>query len=427
MKTLFFSIVFCLSLQIVLSQQRNLDFYITQAKTNSPLLNKNRNDNKLINLDLAQVKRALSKPEINLEVNVLFAPIIAHNNNSNSLEWISSGATNYSGYDLSTSDGGQYQALVAITQPLFNGSRFQAFSNKSAVLSQQNENSTVLTIHEIEQLVGYQYVLCLKSKMQVENGFSLITALKSQLPIMQKLVESALYKQSDLILLQLEIQNYEFDYQTFLANHRTNIYDLNLLCGINDTTIFDIQQVDFQIISLFPTTSKFLNSFKLDSLNVVSDLTISNLKYKPQLSLFANAGLNAVYQPTFNRLGFSTGITFSWNLFDGNQRGIQYQKSLISLQTIEFQKNNFITQNEINRSKILDQINSLNQQTSLLQEQLNQYNKLRNTYEKELSQGEISVMDFKNFMKDVASKQQQFLMLKIEKLMLINSYNYWNF
>jgi hypothetical protein len=244
---------------------------------------------------------------------------------------------------------------------------------------------------------------------------------------MQKLVENAMYKQSDLMLLQIEIQNYEFDYQAFLADYRNNIYDINLLCGIDDTTIVDIQPIDFQIKSLIPATSKFLNSFKLDSLTMATDLMISELKYQPQLNLFANAGLNAVYQPTFNRLGFCTGITFSWNLFDGNQRKIQREKSSISQQTLEFQKNNYITQNNLSKRKILDQINSLNEQTALLQEQINQHEKLLNLFDKELSQGEISVMDYKNFLKDITAKRQQFLLIKMEKQALINSYNYWNF
>jgi hypothetical protein len=52
----------------------------------------------------------------------------------------------------------------------------------------------------------------------------------------------------------------------------------------------------------------------VDSLNITADQSISDLKYKPQVNLFANAGLNAIYLPAFNRFGLSTGITFSWNI-----------------------------------------------------------------------------------------------------------------
>ena len=166
---------------------------------------------------------------------------------------------------------------------------------------------------------------------------------------------------------------------------------------------------------------------KLDSLNIIADQAIYELKYKPQLDLFANAGLNAVYVPAFNRLGFSTGLTLTWNIFDGRQRDIQREKSIINLQTIEFEKKNFLTQNDINKNKIINQINVLNQRIIFNEQQTDQYNKLYNAYTKELSQGEASVMDFKNLLKDIAAKNQESLLLKMEKQFLINSYNYLNY
>ena len=35
-----------------------------------------------------------------------FAPIISHDTNTNRFEWVSAGATNYTGYDLALTDGG---------------------------------------------------------------------------------------------------------------------------------------------------------------------------------------------------------------------------------------------------------------------------------------------------------------------------------
>jgi hypothetical protein len=48
---------------------------------------------------------------------------------------------------------------------------------------------------------------------------------------MQKLVESAIFKVSDLMLMQIELDNYKLDYETYLSDFRTNLYDLNVLCG----------------------------------------------------------------------------------------------------------------------------------------------------------------------------------------------------
>jgi hypothetical protein len=111
MKTFILQMLLLFLPGILNAQNRDLNFYLGQAKINSPLINKNKNENKIVALDLRQVKSILSKPEINLEANVLFAPIVSHDNNSNHLEWTSNGANNYSGYDLASTDGGQFQAV----------------------------------------------------------------------------------------------------------------------------------------------------------------------------------------------------------------------------------------------------------------------------------------------------------------------------
>jgi len=427
MKRFILPLILLLFSGIIYSQQRDLNYYLEQARQNSPLLQKNINDSKIIDLDLLQTERILKNPIINLESNLLFAPIITHTTNSNRLDLVSNGSDNYTGYDLAISNGGQYQAFLTLKQPLLGKSNLKVYSQKSDISKKQNNNSTAMTIHEMEQLVSYQYILCIKSNVQIKNEKQLIAQLNDQLNVMQKLVNSAVYKQTDLLLLQIEKQNLEISNKAFEDDYKSNLYDLNLLCGIKDSSRVDIQESYLQMRPELSSQSMFLTSYKLDSLGIMADQSISELKYKPQLNLFANAGLNAVYIPTFNRLGFSAGLTFSWNLYDGNQRKLEREKSNVSINTLQFEKSHFITQLEINKNKINSQINSLNERTVLIENQLKQYEKLYEAYQNELRQGLISVMDFKNLMKDITTKKQDFLLLKMEKQLLINSYNYWNY
>jgi len=409
------------------AQVRDLNYFLEKARANSPLIQKNKNNIKILELDLQQTQRILKSPVLNLESNILFAPIITHTANSNQLNLVSNGSDSYSGYDLGITNGGQYQAFLSLKQPLLGQSSLKVYSNRSEILEKQNNNSTFLTIHEIEQLVSYQYILCVKSKMQIKNEEQLRAQLNDQLNVMQKLVNSAVYKNTDLLLLQIEKQNLEISNKAFEDDYAGNLYDLNLLCGINDSSKVDIEESDLQMRPELSSQSGFLTSYKLDSLVIMADQSISELKYKPQLSLFANAGLNAVYLPAFNRLGISAGLTFSWNLYDGNQRKLEREKSNVNINTLQFEKSHFISQQEINKNKIKSQINSLNNRTILIENQLKQYEKLYDAYQNELKQGLISVMDFKNLMKDITTKKQDFLLLKMEKQLLVNSYNYWNY
>lgn len=427
MKNFTLLILFLFLSGILNAQQRDLNFYLENAKNNSPLVNKSRNNIKLAELDLEQIRSILSKPEINIESGILFAPVVSHDNIKNRFQLVSEGANDYNGYDFAITDGGQYQAVVSVKQPLLSGSKYSSYLNKTDISRKLNENIIALTVHEIEQLVSYQYILCLKSKLEIENSLLLIKEVDEQLLIMKKLVINAIYQQKDLMLLQIEYQNHEADYKTFRSDYKNNLFDLNLLCGISDTNLVDVQEINLQLKPDISANSQFLISYKLDSMNILADQSINDLKYKVQADMFATAGLNAVYLPSFNRLGFSTGITLSWNIFDGNQRKIQSEKSFITLQSLEFEKKNFVTLKEINRNKFLDQINLLDQRIVLTENQMNQYDNLYNVYIKELSQGEISVMDYKNLLKDIAAKKKENLLLKMEKQIFINSSNYWNY
>jgi hypothetical protein len=412
---------------MVFSQGRDLNFYIEQAKINSPLIHKNKTDTKIIDLDLQQTERVLKSPVISLESSLLFAPIISQDSKLGSFNLSSNGADNYSGYDLSITNGGQYQAFVSLKQPLLGDMNLKVYSAKSDITHQRNYNSTTLTIHEIEQLVGYQYILCLKSKTQIKNGAIILDQLHEQLKILHKLVENAVYKQSDLMLLEIEKENLELTNKSFEDDYKSNLFDLNLLCGIKDSSGIDIQEIELPAKPETVNNSQFLISYKLDSLGIIADQSISELKYKPQLSAFADAGYNASGIPTFNRFGFSAGLTFSWNLYDGNQRKLEREKSNVNIQSLQFEKNHFSRQQEINKDKIKNQIKSLDERKILLENQLNQYDKLYKVYSDQLTQGLISIMDFKNFLKDRIAKKQDYLLLKMEKQLLVNSYNYWNY
>jgi outer membrane protein TolC len=408
-------------------QERDLDYYFGNAKENSPLINQAENENKIVSLDLKQISRILYKPEINLSSGFTFSPIISRDNNISHFRLVSEGATDYTGHDLALTDGGQYQALVSIRQPLLSGSKYRAYENKAGISRQKNENDIILTIHELEQVVGYQYLLCIRSLREAENSLSLIRNLEDQYSLIKKLVENGVYKQTDLMLMQIELENYNLEYKCYRAEYVSNLYDLNLICGISDTTVVGLQEIEFKIDRETVAKSGFLTGFKLDSLIILSDQAVNELKYKPQLDLFANAGLNAAYLPYPRRLGISAGVALTWNLFDGRQRSIQREKSSVNLQTLEYRKNLFVTGNEISRNKILNLINSVEDRILLNEKQYARYEQLTIAYLKELSMGEASVMDYKNLLKDISAKMQEILQLRMEKQFLINSYNYLNF
>lgn len=406
--------------------QNNLSYYTTTAKQNSPLINDNKNQSKANQFDAERLKAFYTKPQIGITANYLFSPIISTDNNKTSFEPNSNGATNYFGYDLGASNGGQYQALLGITQPLFNGQRYKTASEQLTVTSQINQNNSKLTEHDIEKIVTDQYILCLQDNKQTAYAEAMVKLLADQKDVLKKLVESSIYKQSDLTLLNIEHQNFLAQLTTFKANYRRDLMDLNILCGINDTAMVQLQSTNLALNSTV-SNSMFLEKYHLDSLNLIAQQKAFELKYKPQLNLFANTGLNAVYAPTIpNRFGISAGLSFTYNFFDGNQKSIYQNKTQVLEQSVSFYKDNFITQNTVRKSKILTELQSYTDRISIAEQQLKDYDLLLNSYKKEILSGQLSIINYTMVLKNMATIQRDYTLLFSQQQSLINAYNYWN-
>jgi outer membrane protein TolC len=406
--------------------QNSLQSYIDKAIENSPLLQKQENNNKIIDLDLKQFNAIYKAPKLNLNTNVLLSPILSQEGNKNKLEWVSAGSTNYIGYDLGASNGGQFQALISVNQPLFTGKYYNAQKDKATIAKAKNENRTQLTKAKLQQIVTHQYILCVQSQKLKNNNQKTIQIIEEQIAQIKILVNAGIYKLIDLRLLEIELQNNQIENERLNGEFLNNFNTLNLLCGINDTTLYNLQNIDLHLKQPLHKPSLFVSQFKIDSLSIKAQQKINELQYLPQLSAFGDAGLNATYQPTPNRLGFSVGIALKWNLFDGHQKQFKREQSQLLLSNIETDKQYLKNQNNIRKYNILKQIDNLNEQLILIDSQLNEYDKLLQLYQIEIKQSLVSVFEMKTLIQDISRKQQVKTNTLMVKEILINSYNYWN-
>ncbi len=419
----FISFLFC---GIQLMAQNTLDYYLDNARRNSPLIIDNKNQSKANQLEAERLKAQYTKTQLSVTANYLFAPIINRDNGNSKLEVNSNGAERYSGYDLAASNGGQYQALINLTQPLFSTQRYQAFAEQSLVASQVNENNVKLSEHDVEKAVGDQYILCLLDKQQWQFTDSLIQVLLEQQSILKKLTQNGLMKQSDLSLLTIELKAQQNFRVNFFTTYKRDLLDLNALSGIADTIFVLLPDVSFEID---PDTlvSRFMMKYRLDSLNLLAQRKVFELKYRPFVNAYANTGLNTVYAPTIlNRFGMSAGLNLTWNIFDGHQRQINEQKTDALLSSVSTYKNYFNVQNSVRKRRIVNEISGLDQRLNILQQQLTEYNTLMAFYKKELALGQLPVINYINVLKTQIAAKRDYLLLQTNKQLLINLYNYWN-
>lgn len=408
-----------------LYSQNNLQYFIDEAKKNSSVIYKLNNQNKITDLDFEQIKTAYTKPQISANANLLFSPIISTDNNKTQFQPITENAINYYGYDLGYTDGGQYQAMVEINQSLFNAKKIQVFKQKAGILQQETSNNINLTSKELEYSVKHQYLLCLIAQKEIDFAEENINFIDDEIKIMGKLVENAIYQPSDLSLMKIEQKNYIIQSEKYQAIYKQNISNLLILCGITDTTNIKLEDTNFTL-NTGNIDNVFIEKFTTDSLKIITNQQIDNIKYKPQLSAFANTGLNAIYLPNYDRLGASFGLKLSWLLYDGKQANIVKQKSEISLDNINFEKQKTISENEIRNQNIIEQIKAIDKQILFRTEQINDYFNLLELYKIKISQGNMSIINYTEILTKISDTKNEKLLLEMQKQILINKYNYWN-
>lgn len=412
----------------MLFAQRNLVYYINTAKQNSPLIKENQNLTKANQLEVERLKAQFTKPQIGVTGNYLFAPILSTDNNNTKLELNSKGADKYYGYDLGATNGGQYQGLVTITQPILNRERYKIYAEQANISTQINQNNIKLAAHDIEKFVTDQYILCLLDLQQSNYAQEMMNLLTGQKEIVRKLATNSLVKQSDFTLINIEYKNFESLLATNKANYRRDLMDLNILAGINDTTLVQLDTLALAIrYDNAAVASQYEERYRLDSLNIDAAQKVFETRYKSQMNLFANTGLNANNISTIpRRFGIGAGVSIVYNFYDGKQRDINRNKSKYLLQSVASYRENFLVQNDLRKSKFITELNSYQERTALLQEQLNEYMQVINSYKREILFGQQSIINFINIIKSMAAVQRDFLLLQTNRLLLINAYNYWN-
>lgn len=406
--------------------QNDLNFYINTAKKNSPIITDNKNQSQANQKEIERLKAFYTKPQIGITANYLVAPVFSNDINNKGVQLNPTHTENYYGYDVGATNGGQYQALLNLSQPLFNGLRYKIASSQIDVNSKINQNNIKLSEHDIEKIVTDQYILCLQDIKQIEFLNQMITLLENQKSILNKLVASSIYKQSDETLINIEYHNYQGQLATLKANYQRDLFDLNILCGIDDNALINLTENKIE-----PTPEKknsaFAEKFNLDSINLATQQKIIELKYKPQLNAFVNTGLNAVNINTLSsRFGLSAGLSFTYSLFDGNQRKITRNKTEQLQKTVTAYKVNFNNQNSMRKTKILAELNSYPERIKIVEQQSKEYDLLLDSYRKEMLAGQLSIINYIITLKNKMALARELTALETQQQLLINTYNYWN-
>ena len=402
--------------------QNNLDYYISSAKTNSGLLNDLRNQisiSKLQNdLDFAQN----SSYQLSLSSCILFTPYL---NNSSGLI-TTNPDTKAIGYDIGLSNGGLYSAQINFGKNLFNSGVLDVYKKKNELTNLNLSNSIQLEEHNVVKTVTEQYLSCVRNYLLYKLSSEYLGNIQEQLNISGKLLENGFMKAQDYLLLKIEVSSNIAAVDESWQSYKNELLALNSLCGIQDTAGVILEEIKLQTTA--PSgDSKFVSRFPVDSSLISASQELFETKYMPQVSVVANAGLNAIELNNLQRrLGISAGLNFTMPLFDGNQKDITRQQSAISQKTISQSRDILLKNIFVQKQNGLEKIKSLEKMLKSEQKQIEEYNNVILLNQKELEKGSISMIEYLTLFKNYFELRKNEITTGINYQVEINNYNYWN-
>jgi outer membrane protein TolC len=405
----------------LLKAQNDLQFYLNSAFNNNPALKESRNIISVKKLDKSLTDAQYSLPQINLTANYLFVPYF----NNDKIVTTNPGP-NAIGYDASVTNGGLYSAQVNVTKNIFNGGVLDAYFNQADLQIKSNEFIYELTKHNLEKDVIDQYINCWQAQELYILSTSTADTLLQQLNITQNLMMKGLVKQSDYLLLKIEFETQQLAALQALNSLKSSIYQLNVLAGLQDTSIVTLDNVKLNKTSI-SGPSKFFSQYENDSLIILNQQDVFETKYYPSLNLFFNAGLNAVELNDIQRkFGLSAGFNFSLPIYDGSQKSITRQQSQINLSTVV---SNRKTQEILIKNKIKESSSQVEYNISSLQSitsQLDEYNKIIILMNSELMHGQLSMVDYITIIKNYFDLKKNEISSLAAYQQAVNQFNYWN-
>ena len=399
--------IFNLSL---LAQRNNLDYFVSQAVANSPLLKDYNNQIRSFALD-SQIIRAALKPQVNGISTNSYAPIIKG--------W---------GYDEVITNGQQLSALVQVSKSFVSPKSVGTQIAGLQVQSQAIGNNIKISEQDVVKAITDQYVVAFGEQLQLDYSYEINTLLHKEDSLLKILTQNNVYRQTDYLSFVVTVQQQLLTTAQLEVQYNYDYAALNYLAGVIDTasTRLEDPQLTWKVFGDY-TTSIFYRQFVLDSLKLANDRMLVELTYRPKINAYADAGYNSslTYKP-YKNFGTSIGLTLNIPIYDGRQKRLQLAKIDLQEQTRGYKRDFFLQQRNQQMLQLMQQLNATNRLIDQINKQIKYTETLITVNEKLLATGDIRLTDFILSLNNYFTARNLITQNYISRLKIISQLNYWS-
>jgi len=403
-----FCTVFLVFLIFENSHAQSLDSFINSGLKNSPLLYDFNNQQLSGKLD-SLLLLASFKPQINQLTQAVHYPTGS--------EW---------GYDAAITNGGNYAALLNITQTLFSKKRINGQLQTIDLLNQTLKLNAKITVLDLKKSISAQYLTAYADFVQYNFNKSILQQLTNEQSTIKALVDKGVYLVTDFMNLQIMIKAQGITCSQSYNQLKNDVSLLNFLCGITGQGEFNLTKPELTLQNnINPESSPVYAQFRIDSLKNINSRQLIDLNYRPKINVFADGGFNSIAPSNIpHNLGVSAGINFTVPIYDGKQRKLQYNKIDLAENTRIYYRRYYSSQYRMQYDQLNNQLVMTDQLLTEIKNQLSDQERLIELYRIELEKGIVRFLDFITVFNNYTATKITFLVTEMNRLQIINQLNY---
>lgn len=391
------------------TQLKSIDDFLQEAIRLSPVLKDYKNQQQSLKID-SLLALATKKPQVSASAAGLYAPVVR----------------GY-GYDEVLTNGQALEALLTVNYDVLNKKRI---NNQLAGVKLQNDSvryASQLSLFDLKKSITDQYISAYASQQEVAFNQELTHLLQQEEHLLKQLTRSNVYKQSEYLTFLVTLQQQQLALKQAEIQYKNDYANLNYLAGITDTATVALAEPKLERKVAQMDNGFFVRRFTIDSLKNLNQKQAIDLNYQPKFGVYANGGYNSsfVLQP-YKNFGTSVGFTLSIPIYDGHQRKMQYEKLSLGLSSSAYYKDFFLRQQQQQLRLIAQQLHASESLFGPLNQQLKFAKGLIEVDSKLLRTGDVRVADYVIAINNYLAAQQLLRQTTINRLKLINQFNYWN-
>lgn len=402
-------LVLGLTVHTALSQEHVLEYFLGKGTANSPVLKDISNQIQANRYD-SLITRASYLPQVNFNAYIMYAPVV-----------------NGWGYSDVITNGQNLSGTLNVNQQIFNKKTREANFQKYGLAASSLDNTRKITVNELKKAITSQYLAAYSALLERKYQQQVLSALNNEEKILKLWMEKGVYRQTDYLSLKIEIMNLERNTGDLDLQYRKEFWNLNMICGISDTILYDLNlpSIDESLRNL-PESSPLFRRFLIDSLKIQNEKLLVDRSYKPAISWFSDGGIiNNEPRYLYQNFGISFGMSMTLPVYDGHQRKFNYGKIRAEEETrrsyedfFNLQYNSELKQlkGELDRVRALGKDNE--KQIGLVAELVEEDKALLNI-------GSLSITDYILALKNLIEARHNGILYQVRAQFILNEINFW--